>query len=169
MANQAKTVTIEDAQLIFKNFAGEEDKYNRAGDRNFSVILPDDLAAVMEKDGWNVKWLEPRDEGDTPTAYIAVAVGYKFKPPRVTMITSTARTPLTEDMVGVLDYADMEMVDLIIRGFDWDVNGKQGTKAYLQTMFVTIAEDELERKYAQGPAPDPKSIHDRYEGDDDDD
>lgn len=151
MANEPKTVTIEDAVLIFKNFSGEEDKYNRAGDRNFSVILPDDVAVQMQVDGWNVKWLEPRDEGDAPTAYIQVAVSYKNRPPRVTMITSTARTPLSEDMIDTLDYADMELVDLIIRGYDWDVNGKQGTKAYLQTMFVTIREDELERKYAVRP------------------
>lgn len=143
-----KTVTIEDAQIVFRNFKGAEDKYNAAGARNFSVILPEDVAEQMLADGWNVKELKARDEGDTPTPYVQVAVKYGVRPPRITMLTSTTRTGLGEDTVEMLDYADFETVDLIITGYDWEVNGKTGTKAYLQTMFVTIVEDELDAKYA---------------------
>lgn len=146
---EAKTFMIEDATLIFKNFAGNEDKYNRSGDRNFAVILPDKIANDMERDGWNVRYLKPREEEDTPVAYVQVAVNFKNRPPRIFMITSTGRTALTEDMVETLDYADIKTVDLIARGYDWEVNGKSGTKAYLQSMFVTIEEDALEQKYAE--------------------
>lgn len=146
---EAKTFMVEDATLIFKNFAGHEDKYNRAGDRNFGVILPDDVAAAMLADGWNVRYLQAREEGEEPTPYVQVAVSYKNRPPRVVMITTTGRTNLTEEMVETLDYADIKTVDLIARGYDWEVNGKSGTKAYLQSMFVTIQEDLLEQKYAQ--------------------
>lgn len=145
---EPKTFMIEDAQLIFKNFAGAEDKYNRAGDRNFSVILSSDVAEQMEKDGWNVKWLKPREQDDEPTPYISVAVNFKNRPPRIVMITSSARTTVTEDIVETLDYADIALVDLIARGYEWDVNGKRGIKAYLQSMFVTIEEDALEQKYS---------------------
>lgn len=144
---EPKTFMVEDAQLIFKNFAGKEDKYNRAGDRNFSVILSTDVAEQMEKDGWNVKWLKPREPEDEPTPYISVAVNFKNRPPRIFMLTSTARTPVSEEMVETLDYADIAMVDLIARGYEWDVNNKRGIKAYLQSMFVTIEEDALEQKY----------------------
>jgi len=47
-----------------------------------------------------------------------------------------------------LDWADIKTADLIARGYDWNVGGKSGTKAYLQSLFVTIEEDALERKYS---------------------
>jgi len=148
VAQEAKTFMVEDAQIIFRNFSGKEGQYNREGDRNFAVVLEPDAAEAMLKDGWNVKFLHPREEGDEPTPYIQVSVGYKVRPPRVVMMTSRARTNLGELDVEVLDWADIEKADLIARAYDWTVNGKSGVKAYLQSLFVTIQEDELERKYA---------------------
>lgn len=148
MANDAKTFMVEDARIIFRNFSGREDKYNREGDRNFAVILDEDVAETMLKDGWNVKYLAAREEGEADTPYIQVAVNFANRPPRVVMITSTARTNLDESSVEVLDWSDIRTADLIARGYDWNVNGKSGTKAYLQSLFITIEEDELERKYA---------------------
>ena len=58
--SESKTFMVEDATIIFKNFEGKEDKYNRAGDRNFSVILTTDVAKAMESDGWNIKYLRAR-------------------------------------------------------------------------------------------------------------
>lgn len=148
MADEAKTFKIEDATIVFRNFAGKEGQYNREGDRNFCVILPDDVADRMLADGWNVRHLDAREEGDDPTPYIAVSVNFNNRPPRVVMLTSTTRTQLDESSVEILDWADVKTADLIARGYDWTVNGKSGTKAYLQSLFITIEEDELERKYA---------------------
>ncbi len=89
--------------------------------------------------------LQTKDDG---TIYIQVSVNFKNRPPRVIMITSASRNQLAEESVSVLDWAEIRVADLIARGYDWTVNGKSGTKAYLQSLFVTIEEDELERKYA---------------------
>ncbi len=148
MADDAKTFMIEDAKIIFRNFSGKEGQYNREGDRNFAVILPPDIAKTMLEDGWNVRLLEAREEGDDDTPYISVAVNFNNRPPRVVLLTSTTRTQLNEASVEILDWADISTADLIARGYDWNVNGKQGTKAYLQSLFVTIEEDALERKYS---------------------
>jgi hypothetical protein len=142
------TVKIENAQLIFKNFAGKEGQYNQQGHRNFAVILDPEVAERMIEDGWNVRVLAAREEGEEDTPYIQVAVRFDIRPPRITMITSTARTVLDESTVEVLDYAEIAVADLIMRSFYWEVGGKSGYKAYLQTMFVTIEEDDLEKKYA---------------------
>ena len=92
----------------------------------------------------------PREEGDEPTPVIEISVGYKFKPPRVMIITSRGKTLVEEHGISLLDDADIQLVDLICRGYQWDVNGKQGTKAYLQSMYVTINEDPLMAKYGLG-------------------
>lgn len=149
MAND-EDVVFEGAQLIFKNFSGKEAQYNREGDRNFAVIIPtEDLAQKMLADGWNIKYLNPREEGDLPVPYLPVSVSYKNRPPRIVMITSAARTNVSESMVEVLDWSTFQNVDLIVRPYHWDVNGKAGVKAYLKTMYATLEEDALERKYAQ--------------------
>lgn len=148
MPDQAKTFMIEDAQIVFRNFAGKEGQYNREGERNFAVILEPKVAEQMLADGWNVKALTSREEGDPDTPYIQVSVSYKNRPPQVVMITSTARTHLGEDMIEILDWAEFQTVDLICNGYDWTVNGKSGTKAYLKSLYVTIEEDALARKYA---------------------
>jgi hypothetical protein len=65
------------------------------------------------------------------------------------LITSRGRTNLGEDAVEMLDWADILNVDLIVRPYEWNVNGKTGIKAYLQSIYVTIQEDALEQKYSE--------------------
>jgi hypothetical protein len=148
MPDEVKTFMVEDAQLVFRNFSGKEGKYNTEGQRNFCVILDEKTAKQMLKDGWNVRALTSREEDEPDAPYIQVTVSFKNRPPRVVMITSAARTHLGEDDIAVLDWADIRTCDLIARAYEWEVNGKSGIKAYLQSMFVTIEEDALERKYA---------------------
>lgn len=145
------TVLMEGVKLVFRNFAGKEQQYNREGDRNFAVLLNADVAVNMLEDGWNVKYMKPRedDEEETEQAYLQVSVGYKGRPPKIWLITSRGRTSLGEDEVEVLDWADITNADLIVRPYEWAVNGKTGVKAYLKSLFVTIEEDALERKYAE--------------------
>lgn len=148
-----ENVTLENAQIRFRNFSGKEGQYNKAGDRNFAVLLDPELATEMIAQGWNVKQLRPREEGDQPQDYIQVTVKYteRSRPPKIAMITSKGRTSLGEEEINILDWADIKMADLIIRPFNWEVNGKTGVKAYLQSLFVTINEDDLDKKYADVP------------------
>lgn len=152
MPQNDNTVMMEGVRIIFRNFAGKEGQYNREGDRNFAVLLDDPVANAMAEDGWNIKWLKPRedDEDDaTPQAYLPVSVNFKGRPPRIVLITSRGRTNLDEDTVETLDWVDILNVDLIVRPYEWTVNGKSGIKAYLQSIYVTIEEDPLEIKYSE--------------------
>lgn len=160
MAPSGKTFMIEGADLIFRNFSGKEGQYNREGDRNFAVVIPDEKTAQdLLADGWNVKYLNPREEGDNPTPYVPVSVRFDILPPRIVMITSLARTNVTESMVEVLDWANIENADIIVRAYEWEVNGKTGLKAYLKSLYLTIEEDYLERKYAVAEAAEEMRHH----------
>jgi hypothetical protein len=144
---QDNTVVIEDATIIFRNFSGKEGQYNREGDRNFAVLLPEPVAQEMATDGWNVKWLKAREEGEEEQAYLSVSVNFKGRPPTIKMITSKGSTTLHEDDIDVLDFVDIETIDMILNPYEWSVNGKSGVKAYLQSIYVTIREDRLALKY----------------------
>jgi len=151
---QENTVVMEGVQLTFLNFEGREGPYNKAGTRNFAVLLDDAIAEAMLADGWNVKRMKPREDEEDPdaipAAYLSVEAAYdKGKPPRVVMITSRGKTNLHEETVEQLDWVDIQNVDMIIAPYPWSVNGNHGVKAYLRSIYVTIEEDALERKYAE--------------------
>lgn len=144
-------IRIEGARLIFRNFSGKEGMYNREGDRNFNVIIPPDIVDAVIAAGWNVRWLKAREEGDEPTARLEVKVHYNpatGRGPRAFLVTSGGKTELDKDTIKMLDVAQIENVDVVIRPYVWEVNGKTGVKAYLKAIYVTIVEDEFDRKYA---------------------
>ena len=129
-------VIIRNARIFKSNFSGKEiPPYNPEGRRNFCVFIDDlDVAEKMEEDGWNIRWLQPRNEGDEKKAFISIAVNFSFRPPRIILITNKGETKLDEETVGMLDWAEKEQVDLAINPRYWDDNGRQRIKAFLRTL-----------------------------------
>lgn len=158
MERSYEPITIRNATLFKTNFSGKEiPPYNPEGRRNFCVFIDDlKVAEDMEKDGWNIRWLEPRQEGDERRAFISVAVSFTNRPPKILLVTSKGETRIGEEEVGMLDWAEKTNVDMTINPRHWDDNGKHRIKAYLRTMKVSIYEDELEAemddRYTNAPA-----------------
>lgn len=143
-------LNIEDARILFRNFAGKESQYNRKGDRNFSVIIDDEeIAQQLIDDGWNVKTLQPRDEGDEPRAIISVKVNFGDIPPVIKLVNRKGFTLIDEESVDMLDYAEIDNIDLTLNPYEWTVNGKSGVKPYLKLAYVTLYEDAFADKYAE--------------------
>lgn len=150
---------VRDAEILWPNFTGAAKEFNDEGDRNFVVVIDEKVAEQMHADGWNVKCTIPDEENPVQRCVIKVTVKYRNKlgdkvknPPRITMISSKGHTVLTEETVDVLDAVDIKTVDLQARAFEWGpIRGEYGITAYLKKMYVTIDEDDLDRKYAQKP------------------
>lgn len=135
---------IDNARIIYRNFSGEGGKFNREGDRNFSVIIDDpELADDLIAQGWNVKVKPPRDEDDTPFITLPVKVKFNGRGPRVYLITGSKKNELDEESIALLDSVDIVDVDLDIRPYDWEVNGKTGRTAYLHSMRVVQEVDRF--------------------------
>ena len=129
---------IDDAKIIYRNFAGVGSKFNREGDRNFAVLIEDEaIAEQLTNDGWNVKIKLPRDEDDSPFMYLPVKVKFNERGPSAYLKIGRNMTRLDEESIACLDKINILSVDLDIRPFDWEVNGKVGRTAYLQAIRVT--------------------------------
>ena len=141
---------IDDARIIYRNFSGVGSKFNREGDRNFAVYIPDeDMANELKERGWNVKIKPPREDGDDPFMFLPVKIKFNDRGPSVYLVTGNKKTPLNENTVSCLDDIDILSVDLDIRPYDWEVNGKTGRTAYLQSIEVIQEIDRFAARYAE--------------------
>ena len=141
---------IDDARIVYRNFSGLGSKYNREGDRNFAVVIDDEaIADSLVDEGWNVKIKPPREEGDSPFMYLPVKVKFNDRGPNVYLATGNRMTKLDEESISCLDDVDILSVDLDIRPYDWEVNGKEGRTAYLQSIKVTQELDRFAGVYTE--------------------
>lgn len=140
---------IDDAKIIYRNFAGIGSKFNREGDRNFSILIEDENTAnALIDEGWNVKIKPPREEGDAPFMHLPVKIKFNDRGPNVYLKTGDVMNRLDEESIACLDDVDILGVDLDIRPYDWEVNGKSGRTAYLQSIHVVQEVDRFASRYA---------------------
>ena len=146
---------IDDAVITFRNFAGKGDMYNREGDRNFALIIPDiETAQALKDRGWNVT-IKPRlDEfgnivpDEPPFIHLKVKVKFTDFGPNIWLKSGEAMTKLNEQTVGCLDRIAIAGVDLDIRPYDWVLpSGKKGRSAYLDGIRVT---QRIDDRFAPG-------------------
>lgn len=164
------------AEMIFRNFEGREGDYNRAGDRNFSVVIPDiDQAIELYNLGWNVQirpkeaatriemksacrtfeerveWLNQRGELQDALFHLKVTVSYKYpeKQPKIYLIEEGMKemTELKEGNVAILDKAPIINCDLTINPSYWNKGGRNGYMAFLKEAYITIPTSPVTDKY----------------------
>lgn len=146
---------IDDARIIFRNFSGAPSKFNREGDRNFAVVISEEETAnALVAEGWNVKIKPPVEDGESPRMNLPVKIKFNDRGPVIYLKTGNATVKLDEDSVSCLDNIDILSVDLDIRPYDWEVNGKQGRTAYLQSMCVTQDVDRFAARFASEEFPE---------------
>lgn len=134
---------IDDARLVYRNFSGEGSKFNREGDRNFAIVIPDEeVKDALVEQGYNVKIKPPRDEDEAPFMILPVKVKFNDRGPNVYLHTSRSKVKLDEDTIDHLDRVYIGRADVDVRPYDWEVNGKSGRTAYLQGLRVIQQDDD---------------------------
>ena len=124
---------IEDARIIYRNFA---------------VIIPNqEIADELIADGWAVKIKPPRDEDESPFMYLPVKVKFNNRGPAAYVKSGNSVQRLNQDTIGMLDEIDIQSVDMDLRAYDWEVNGKTGRSAYLQAINVIQNIDRFGAQY----------------------
>lgn len=151
---------IDDARIIYRNFAGAASKFNREGDRNFSIVIPDqEMADALVNEGWNVKIKAPREDGDVPFMTLPVKVKFNDRGPNVYLQTGNRMNRLDEDSIACLDQIDIVSVDLDVRPYDWVLyegtkDEKRGRSAYLQSIKVVQDVDRFASRFAEEEYPE---------------
>lgn len=147
---------INNARIIFKNFAGEASNYNREGDRNFALAIDSDevYQELMDEKNeygvsWNIKVNDPREDGDSPFMYMKVKVKFNGRGPSVYLVSGEHHSKLDENEIAMLDDTDIQYVNLDIRPYDGIVNGKPFRAAYLVSMEVIQNIDRFAARYAE--------------------
>jgi len=147
-----KPVNLPNVKIGFRNFEGREGMYNKAGERSFAVFLDPETADAMAAEGWNIKFPKQSDHQVDPDApsrdpYISVSVTFDKFPPDVHLLSNGNHTKLDEEEVAMLDWAELENVDLVVRPYEWSVNRNSGVKAYLKKGYFTMVSDQFTEKY----------------------
>lgn len=142
-------------QLIFRNFEGVANRYNNPGDRNFCLIIDEELASELEAKGFTIK--RTKGDGDyDPVQYIKIKIGYTRKdgtdnpyPPKIFKIDAAGMRMLDKTNVKLLDGSRLSNVDLEFSASPYEDRDTGVTKysAYLKSLYATIEESALEREY----------------------
>ena len=76
MAEVIRFYDVDGRNMRFRNFEGKAGKFNLEGDRNFCLLLNPEVADEMQHDGFNIRYLNPRDDGADPVPYVQVKLKY---------------------------------------------------------------------------------------------
>ena len=139
---QINTVTLNNVGIIFPNFAGRTDQYNKTGVRSFSVAISYETAEAMLADGFNVKFpkpnpeIDPDDDRRLPTLNITVSNDHDNIPYgiRIFLVDGENEQRVDNTNLDMLDGLDIDYANVKFSVYDWSVNGNSGRKPYVQSL-----------------------------------
>lgn len=149
---------IDDARITYKNFTGAASKFNREGERDFTLIITDgtitdmtgrtynatadEIAEALLNDvnrygaGWNVKIKPPRMEGERPFISLKVKVRFTEWGPNCYLISRGRKVRLDESSIHRFDKVAIETCNLDIRPYDDTISGRPFRSAQLQSIEI---------------------------------
>lgn len=154
---------IDDVELenitvkwAFSHFDGREDTFNGAGEHNFTIVLPDDVAEKLRAEGWAIRDTAGYEEGDPDEHLLKVKISDKFEMPKIFLLKGTRKIQVDGRKPGDIYIRDLqdirrdtcEQIDVIITPSRW-VNGQNsGITAYVKELYAKVRESRFAAKYA---------------------
>ena len=155
MARQ-QLLKLESPKIFMTNFAGVPSNNNPQGHRQFAMEIPtQEMADAMKAEGWSVWYTKESERYGEPRPCITVEMRYhhekdlEYLNPKIYKCTrnNPRGTLLTEDLLGDLENDEIEDIVLWINPSHWSVNGKEGIKAYVHSMWVKVEDDDPTKKF----------------------
>ena len=156
MSKKFNNVIIENAEILFRDFRGEQGNYP-----SFAVKLPEEFAKELMEIGWPVKQYIPKDDDAEPYYLINIKVRYHTAsgddfcaPEEVLLIINGRRTQITEATLKTLQKLTFKHVDLEFEWYPWKYQNRTGDGAQLERLYI-VAEEEsrLQSKWAEEEFP----------------
>lgn len=148
--NWINDLEIENAEVKwgFSHFDGRADTFNDAGDHNFTLVIDPNEAKKLMDEGWNIRTLEGREEGDPPEYLLKVKISYRFEPPKIYLIKRNRKFRADEADLRDISRATCEKLDVIIQPSPWVHGRESGISAYVKEMYATVSESRFAENYA---------------------
>lgn len=116
----------------WRDFEGKD------GDYSFTIFLPKDLYETMWEEGWYVRH-KPQYAGRDYEYTLEVHFRFDKYPPHITVKTYDGESvSITADNVNILQTADIETCDVVIRPYNWEKDGNKGVSAKLDSMDIQL-------------------------------
>ena len=115
-------------------------------ERPRSTMMRTDRIDELKEDGFNVKPWNPKADPEDQIFSLRIKIGFDRFPPQVVVIRGGKKIQLTEAEVKMLDWADIDKCDLVVRGRVWDEDTGRRS-AWLKSLFAYVTESELAAKY----------------------
>lgn len=143
-------VELEDAQIKwnFSHFDGREDTFNAQGDHNFTLILPEETAEALLKEGWNVRQNDGYEEGDPPEHTLKVKISYRFEPPKIYLLKGNRKIRADERDLADITRSTCEQIDVIITPSRWVHGQNSGITAYAKELYAKVRQSRFAERYS---------------------
>ncbi len=132
----------------FSHFDGRADTFNDEGDHNFTLILSEEQAQELMNEGWNIRTMDGREDGDPPEYLLKVKISYRFEAPKIYIIKGTRKFRADETDLADIKRSTCDQLDVIITPSRWVHGRESGVTAYVKEMYAKIRESRFSAAYA---------------------
>lgn len=155
MSETLKFTHFDGKKLSWRNMQGHATDNVPAGIRSFAMIIEDDLAEELERDGWTCishKLLKKTDPEGPIVSRLKVKINFNSpNPPRIYVSSSDGkrRTLVDESWLDEqnIDRRSIEWVHVSVNPYRSHVNGKDWCTAYLDEMIIKLSEGAFDNLY----------------------